>query len=1236
MITNNLRGTWKLMALLLISSIAISGFTGFSFAGDQSVTLQWTPSLSNGVVGYNLYRSLNSGSGYQKINSQLIAGTSFADETIQPGADYYYVCRAVTLEGTESINSNEAYYLLEDPNVPPEAANDQVQTNEDNWVDITPLDNDYDADDDALEITALTQPLQGTAVISSSSNIRYTPDPDFYGEDSFSYTVTDSTGKDGTGNITVDVVPVNDPPLASDDLLFTTEDTAAEISLLANDTDPDDENLTLELIENPASGNVEILPAGRCRYTPSANFSGTDVFTYQISDSSNASSTARVDVTVEPVNDSPVASDDSFTTNVGTNASFSPLSNDLDPDGDSLILSIVTAPANGSVNVQPDGSILYTPQADFSGSDYFTYSITDSSGDSDAASVYVTVAPIATGFKAVTDALVTSEDSPVTLNILNNDQNPENLLLNLAIHGSPFYGMAQVNQDGGLTYIPNADFNGTDSFTYSLTDAEGNTSIASVNITVSPVNDFPIAVGDVATTLEDEPVTLQLLANDSDIDNDSLSTSLRSTPANGIVTILLNGQAVYTPNKNFFGTDYFTYEVSDSSDKTSAEVKISVTPVNDPPETQDDSVTTAIGESVSINVLNNDVDPEGDDVSAYLNIAPGNGTVIIHTDGQAVYTPAADFSGSDSFSYRAADTSDAASIATVVILVTGENRPPVVTADSVSVPKKSKVVFNVLANDSDPDGDSLELVEISTPANGTAFIKDVSGNIEYKPETWFRGADSFTYIVSDGKEEITGEIRVSVTSRPSVRKFSFPRSINSESSRLQDTFIGVGVINPGNIEEAVSFIGFDEAGTTRDVIQLGSKLPPQGQLSLMTSELGQTDENVAQLTVEGESGEFQGFFMVGDSTTSRLDGIGGVQIPSMLFYFPIAWENGEANTLLYLINQDSEMTSFVSAALHSRNGEILSAKDLQITPNGSISGSVREIFGEDIEVKDGYVKISSSTYVSGYEIVVTDKSVYAFSARSPKPSTKLFAPHFIAGEGNNSEIRILSTGAKSIKGVITLMNDSGQTMISNGISIEPGAFSVLDLNILLKEKFNLDAGLITGSVLVELDEGTEAVGTITMHTAENEAVTGMPLSSEGLLDFVFPQVAQSSDGSIFMGFAILNPGDQAAKATLSAFNSSGVLTAEKQLVLPPLHRLTDLLSGDMFFGAGFSQIGGHIKLVADHPIVSVSIYGDYQGRYLSTAEGQLGEVETAAAVAELERALAEMNAEASERESSLD
>ena len=261
--------------------------------------------------------------------------------------------------------------------------------------------------------------------------------------------------------------------------------------------------------------------------------------------------------------------------------------------------------------------------------------------------------------------------------------------------------------------------------------------------------------------------------------------------------------------------------------------------------------------------------------------------MFIQPDGQAVYTPNDDFSGTDTFSYRAQDSYGAASSAIVNVLVSAENRSPVAEEDNASVAKRSKVVFNVLANDTDPDGDTLELVEVSNPANGTALIKSASGDIEYKPETWFRGSESFTYIVSDGKAETTGIVNV----------LSHIQAIGAEI-QLPLLHKGLPEDAPGHLHwrgcrkhkqngrKRVSFVGFDENGTTRDVIHLGSKLPPQGQLALMTSELGETDDSVAQLTVEGESADIQGFFMVGDITTDRLDGVGGVQIPSRYFYFP--------------------------------------------------------------------------------------------------------------------------------------------------------------------------------------------------------------------------------------------------------------------------------------------------------------------------------------------------------------
>ena len=1224
-ICNN-RRTEKLSALVLIGTLLMLISTGISLAEPQSVTLQWQPSLSNGVVGYNLYRSQVQGSGYQKINSQLIAATSFTDNNVEPGVNYYYVCRAVTADGVESDNSNEASYYLEDTNTAPEAFPDTIQLDEDTWMDIDPLGNDYDDDGDPLEISSLTQPQNGTAALISSSEVRYTPDPDFNGQDTFTYTVADPGGKEDIGDITVSVTPVNDGLIAVDDTVSINEDTPSNIDILANDIDPDNEDLTVELVDLPSNGNVEMLSGGICRYTPSPDYFGTDSFSYQITDSENNSDTAQVGVTINSVVDGPNAFNDSFTTAEDSAMALAVLVNDSNPDGSPLTVSIMTQPSNGSAAVQADGTVLYTPAPDFFGTDYFTYSVADHLGLNDSAAVTVTVAPISEAFSASSDYLSISEDSPGMLNLLTNDDNPDNVSLTISIQSPPLHGQVELDQDGGLTYTPEADYSGSDSITYSLTDQDGNTSVATIDISISPVNDPPSAFGETVSTAEDEQINLQLLLNDFDLDNDQLTAYLRSAPHSGTVVISMSGDAVYTPGENFFGTDTFTYDVSDGTSTASAEVHINVIPVNDPPEASDDSAETDIGKAVTIEVLSNDIDPDGDVITASMgDTTPKNGTVILKPDGTAVYTPAEDFQGNDSFTYRIKDTEGETSSAEVTILVADINNPPLTVQDSVTVKKKSSVTFNVIANDFDPDGDTMELVEISIPANGTAEIVDPSGEIEYTPETWFRGSDRFTYTISDGSLEATGIISVSVLSRNSILKFSFPRSIDDGSSRLAETYIGVGIINPNKNDEDISFIGFDGTGSTRDVIQLGEKLPPQGQVALMTSELGRTDENIEQMIVEGGSGEVQGFFMIGDTETNRLDGVGGIQIPSRLFYFPQAMENEEATTLCYLVSENPEKTALVRATLNTADGKVLATKDFQIAPNGSLSGSIKDFFGNDVSVDNGYVKISSSAYLSGYEIIATDKSVHASAARSPQISDTLYAPHFIAGDGTLSIVRILNDGISAASGVITLMDDNGQTMISKPLAIEADRASDLDLNTLLAEKFILDNGLLTGSVLIELEGTVETAGTITMYTDDKEAVTTLPLVNEGMVDFVFPQVAQSSNRSIFTGFSIMNPGDQAAQAVISVYDDSGTLTSEKQLNIPPLHRITDLLNGEFFFGSGFSQMGGHIKLISDRPLVSVSIYGDFNGRYLSTVEGQPGEAETAAANAEMERILSEQN-----------
>ena len=555
----------KATFIFLIFGLLLLAATSYAPAQGSSITLQWAPSLSNGVVGYNIYRSKSSGSGYERLNTQLIIGTSFEDDTIQTGIDYYYVCRAVTIDGTESVNSNEAILVQADLNSAPEAADDTVQTQEDTPAIILPLANDYDGDDDPLHVTAVSDPAHGSASVISASEIRYTPDADFSGSDTMTYTVADPGGKTDTGTITVTVSPVNDPPTASADSATTNEDTAVEIDLLANDSDPDNDSLTVQILENPAHGTLQALTTGRYRYQPRENYFGSDSFSYRITDAGNSTAEASVSITVRSVNDAPIAVNDAFTTMEDNPATINLLANDSDVEGDALTVSITVQPANGSAVVLANGTVTYTPRPDYNGPDSFTYRVTDSGGAYGTALVSVTVAPGADVFRAMADSLSIVEDGTGVINLLSNDENPDSLSLTVSIQSQPMHGQVQVLSAGEISYTPAADYSGTDSFTYALSDPNGNTSVATVSISVSGVNDPPVAVADSITVDEDQSATVMLLANDFDAEGNTLSASLRSAPSNGRVTVSLNGEAVYTPDPDFSGSDSFFYEVSDGS-----------------------------------------------------------------------------------------------------------------------------------------------------------------------------------------------------------------------------------------------------------------------------------------------------------------------------------------------------------------------------------------------------------------------------------------------------------------------------------------------------------------------------------------------------------------------------------------------------------------------------------------------------------------------------------------------
>ncbi|WP_306131722.1 Ig-like domain-containing protein [Roseivivax marinus] len=283
-------------------------------------------------------------------------------------------------------------------NTAPDAQDDAVNTKTATPVTISVLDNDSDADGDILGISFVSMPTNGSVVVNDDNTITYTPTyDDFTGFDSFTYEIDDGNG--GTDTATVNVTVSNDgdgnaPPTAVDDAFTTTEGTAVEADLLANDTDPDNDILGVSFIGMPENGTVtQADPLGPIVYTPNPGFTGTDTFVYEVDDGQGGTDFGQATVTVNVgggENGAPRAGDDSISTPANTPVTIPVLTNDSDPDGDPLAVTGLTSESDGFV-VNADGTVTYTPDEGFVGTETATYTVDDGQGGTDTAEITVTV-----------------------------------------------------------------------------------------------------------------------------------------------------------------------------------------------------------------------------------------------------------------------------------------------------------------------------------------------------------------------------------------------------------------------------------------------------------------------------------------------------------------------------------------------------------------------------------------------------------------------------------------------------------------------------------------------------------------------------------------------------------------------------------------------------------------------------------------------------------------------------
>lgn len=667
----------------------------------------------------------------------------------------------IMVEVTDGNTCSDTAMIIMVINDSPVAINDTIVLLEDAFFEIIDVQaNDTDPEGDQLVTVIVTDAVHGANSAVNNDSIQYIPDTDFNGLDSIEYWVCDIFNNCAAAKIYITVQSVNDIPMPNSDTLRIMEDATANlINILANDTDTDGDSLFATILTVPSKGTASVVLDSTITYTPNPDVNGDDVIAYRVCDTQNACSVGLLIIEITPKNDVPIANTDTLTILEDMSSVIIPVTiNDTDIDvGDSLFVTVVIPPTSGgTAPVIDDTLLVYTPALNFHGIDTIIYKVCDTSNACDIDTVFVSVQSVNEPPIAVADFLTVNEDATnVVIDVQANDSDGDGDAFTTSIISSTMLANT-LNGDSILIILP-TDFTGIQVVVYKICDALGLCDTANVTITVSPINDAPVAtIDNVVIPQDTTTVHIAPLLNDTDVDDDTLKIGMviNPTTANGTATLLGTDAIIYTPQPGFSGIDTIHYTVCDIANLcANGMVIVTVGFVNTPPNAVNDALTIAEdSELASINVLLNDNDINGvGDVLKIVTITAilSEGTAIIMGDSSINYTPSLNFNGIDSVQYTVCDTSMGCATAWVLFTVTPVNDAPIAANDTAFLAKNTmNGQIEVLINDKDIDGDALT---VSTIGNSTQNVMtSVTGNsIVYTAPNGFIGVDTLTYKVTD-------------------------------------------------------------------------------------------------------------------------------------------------------------------------------------------------------------------------------------------------------------------------------------------------------------------------------------------------------------------------------------------------------------------------------------------------------------------------------------------------------